>query len=168
MSRRLFALIAQALLNGAFAAVIGWFSSNPPYRHLGEGEALLKLSFSHPGQLRSECRRRSAEELQRLAPNMRQEMDCPRERSPVTVKLDLDGGTLAQAVVAPAGLSRDGPSTYYARFPIPAGEHRLAVRINDSVRAPGFNHVREETVRLVPGRILVVDFDPARGGIQFR
>jgi hypothetical protein len=138
------------------------------YRHLSEDEALLKLSFSHPGQLRGDCRRRMPEELQRLAPNMRQEMDCPRERSPVTVELHLDGTMLVRKEVRPAGVSRDGPSTYYARFAVPAGEHRLAVRIDDSARVPGFNHERDEAVRLDPGRILVVDFDPARGGILFR
>lgn len=103
-----------------------------------------------------------------MAPNMRQEMDCPRERSPLTVELSLDGAMLARETVAPAGIARDGPSTYYARFPVPAGEHRLTVRIDDSERVQGFNHVRDETVRLDPGRILVVDFDPARGGILYR
>lgn len=168
MSSRPLSFLMQALLYAAFAATIGWFSSNPPYRHLAPDQALLKLSFSHPGQLRSDCRRRSEEELQKLAPNMRQPLDCPRERSPVTVELLLDGVPLAREAVQPAGVSRDGPSTWYARFPVPAGEHRLAVRIDDSVREPGFNHQRDETVRLQPGRVLVVDFDPARGGILFR
>lgn len=168
MSSRPLSFLMQALLYAAFAATIGWFSSNPPYRHLAPDQALLKLSFSHPGQLRSDCRRRSEEELQKLAPNMRQPLDCPRERSPVTVELLLDGVTLAREAVQPAGVSRDGPSTWYARFPVPAGEHRLAVRIDDSVREPGFNHQRDETVRLQSGRVLVVDFDPAKGGILFR
>lgn len=168
MASRPVALLLQALLYAAFAAVIGTFSSAPAYRQLGEHEALLKLSFSQPGQLRSECRRRSPEELQRMAPNMRQEMDCPRERSPVTVELSLNGAILASESVKPAGVARDGSSTYYARFPVPAGEHRVTVRIDDSVRVPGFSHVREETVRLEPGRVFVVDFDTARGGILFR
>ncbi len=168
MASRPLALLLQAVLYAAFAAVVGIFSSTPTYRHLGEDEALLKLSFSQPGQLRSECRRRSTEELQRMAPNMRQEFDCPRERSPLIVELSLDGAVLAHESVQPAGVARDGPSTYYARFPVPAGEHRVAVRIDDSVRVPGFGHVREETVRLEPGRVFVVDFDPARGGILFR
>ena len=42
------------------------------------------------------------------------------------------------------------------------------MRINDSVRERGFNYVREEEVELAPGRILVVDFDPGRGGILFQ
>jgi hypothetical protein len=162
------AIVAQSVLYALFAATIGWFSFNPRYRHLEPDQALLKLSFSHPGQLREECRRRSAEELAKLPPNMRQALDCPRERSPVTVELALDGEVVTREVVEPAGLSRDGPSTLYARFVVPAGEHRLAVRIDDSVRDPGFNHVREEEVELAAGRILVVDFDPGKGGILFQ
>jgi hypothetical protein len=143
-----FAIAAQAVLYALFAATIGWFSFNPRYQHLEPEQALLKLSFSHPGQLREECRKRTAEELAKLPPNMRQALDCPRVR--------------------PAGVSRDGPSTLYARYVVPAGEHHLAVRINDSVREPGFRHVREEQVQLAPGRILVVDFDPGKGGILFQ
>ena len=168
MLSRPLAWVLQAVSYAVFAAVIGTFSSAPTYRQLGENEALLKLSFSQPGQLRSECRRRSPEELQRMAPNMRQPLDCPRERSPLAVELSLDDAILARESVRPAGIARDGSSTYYARFAVPAGEHRVSVRIDDSVRVPGFSHVREETVRFAPGRVVVVDFDPARGGILIR
>jgi hypothetical protein len=162
------ALAGQAVLYALFAATIGWFSFHPRYQHLAPDQALLKLSFSHPGQLREACRTRSAEELAKLPPNMRQPLDCPRERSPVTVELTLDGAVVARDVVPPTGVARDGPSTLYARFAVPAGEHRLAVRINDSVREPGFIYTREEAVQLAPGRILVVDFDPGKGGILFQ
>jgi hypothetical protein len=71
-------------------------------------------------------------------------------------------------VVPPAGLSKDGASTVYARFPLPAGEHRLSVKLNDSVREAGFNYTRDEQVRLVPGQIVVVDFNAEKGGIVIR
>jgi hypothetical protein len=161
-------IVGQAVLYALFAAAIGVFSTYPRYRHLPEDEALLKLSFSHPGQLKAECRKRTPEELAKLPPNMRNPMDCSRERSPVTVELALDGGVIAKRVVPPAGLSKDGPSTVYARFPVPAGEHRLTVKLNDSVREPDFNFTRDEQVRLVPGQIVVVDFNPEKGGIVIR
>ncbi len=84
-------IAGQVVLYALFAATIGFFSSYPRYRHLAHDQALLKLSFSHPGQLVSECRRRTQEELAALPPNMRNPLDCPRERSPVTVQLALDG-----------------------------------------------------------------------------
>lgn len=162
---RAFSIAGQVVLYALFALGIGFFSSYPRYRHLAQDQALLKLSFSHPGQLKVECRRRTPQELAQLPPNMRNPLDCPRERSPVTVELVLDGNLLARRDLPPAGLSRDGPSTVYARFAVPAGEHELSVRLNDSVREQGFNYTRDERVRLAPGQIVVVDFNPEKGGI---
>jgi hypothetical protein len=166
--RKLASIAGQAVLYALFGAAIGFFSTHPRYRHLPEDQALLKLSFSHPGQLKAECRRRTPEELAKLPPNMRNPLDCTRERSPVTVELALDGSVIARRVVPPAGLSKDGPSTVYARFPLPAGDHRLTVKLNDSVREPGFNFTHDEQVRLAPGQIVVVDFNPEKGGIVIR
>jgi hypothetical protein len=165
---RLASIAGQAVLYALFGAAIGFFSSHPRYRHLPEDQALLKLSFSHPGQLKAECRKRTPGELAKLPPNMRSPLECSRERSPVTVELAVDGGVIAKRVVPPAGLSKDGPSTVYARFPLPAGEHQLTVKLNDSVREPGFNFTRDERVRLAPGQIVVVDFNAEKGGIVIR
>jgi hypothetical protein len=163
--RRLASIAGQALLYAAFAACVALFSAWPPYRHLEPGQALLKLSFSHPGERVAECRRRTPEELAALPPNMRAPLDCPRERSPVSVELELDGRVLARRVVSPSGLARDGASTVYERFAVPAGAHRLEVKVDDNVRAPGPTWEREQDVQLAPGRVLVVDLDPEQGGI---
>jgi len=160
--------IGQALLYGLFALIIGYFSSSPPYRHLPADQALIKLSFSHEGKLVSECRQRSAEELAKLAPNMRTPMDCPRGRSPVSVEIDLDGTPAYRHVATPSGLSKDGASTVYHRIPVHAGEHRLAIRLNDDARTAGFNYHREETVTLKPGKVLVIDFNREAGGITLQ
>ena len=160
--------IGQALLYGLFALIIGYFSGSPSYRHLPADQALIKLSFSHEGKRVSACRQRSAEELAKLAPNMRAPMDCPRERSPVTVEIDLDGTQVYRHVAQPSGLSKDGASTVYHRLPVRAGQHRLAIRLNDDTRAPGFNYQREETVTLQPGKVLVIDFNQQAGGITLQ
>jgi hypothetical protein len=163
--RKLFAVAGQVLLYGAFAAFIGIFSVYPRYRNLEPDQALLKLSFTHAGQLAQDCRQRTSEELAKLAPNMRAPMQCTRARSPVTVELTLDGRVLAHRVQQPSGLSHDGASTLYERFTVPAGEHELSVKFNDSLRTPGYPYVREEEVELRPGQVLVVDFNPQKGGI---
>jgi hypothetical protein len=152
------ALVGQAALYAAFAALIGYFSTSPEYRHLPPDQALIKISFSHHGERVAECRKRTPEELAHMAPNMRTPLDCPRERSPVTVQLELDGKVLYTGSAPPAGLSKDGVSTLYRRFPVPAGEHLLAVKMNDNVRVQGFNFQREEKVVLKPAQILVIDF----------
>ena len=158
-------IAGQLALYAAFAAFIGVFASFPVYRHLAADEALVKLSFSHAGQLAHECRRRSPEELAKLPPNMRVALDCPRERSPVTVELALDGRLLAQRIAKPAGLAHDGAATLYERFVIPAGEHDLSVKFNDDRRVAGATYARETRVRLNPGQVLVVDFNPEKGVI---
>lgn len=155
------AWIGQVLLYALFALLIGVFSNWPTYRHLAEGQSLIKLSFSHTGKPVSECHAQSAEELAKLPPNMRAPVRCPRERSPIVVELDIDGAAVFRHTALPSGLSKDGAASVYHRFPIVSGPHRLAVRMNDDLRRTGFTHVREDSVTLKPAQILVIDFDPA-------
>ena len=92
---------------------------------------------------------------------------CPRERSPIRVKIDLDGQPLFEGSAPPAGLSKDGTSTLYRRFEVPAGEHLVSVKMNDNVRIADFNLVREEKVTLKPAQIMVIDVRKDHGGIFF-
>ena len=160
--------LGQFLLYGVFAVVIGVFSRWPDYQHLAGDQALVKLSFNHQGKPVSECQRLSAEELSKLPPNMRAPLRCPRERSPITVELDVDGVPALRHVAQPSGLSRDGASAVYHRMQVPAGTHQLAVRLKDDVRGSGFGFTREATVTLKPAQILVIDFDPEKGGITLQ
>ena len=155
----------QGMLYALFALAIGYFSTSPGYRHLAPDSALLRLSFTHAGKILADCRQRSAEELAKTPANMRQALDCPRERSPVRVRVELDGAPLYDEAFAPAGLKRDGAAAAYRRLPIPAGEHRLRVQFNDDARIAGFNFERERTVRAVPGQVVLIDFSADKGGI---
>jgi hypothetical protein len=103
-----------------------------------------------------------------LPPNMRAPLRCPREHSPITVELDVDGAPALRHVARPSGLSRDGASTVYHRMQVPAGTHQLAVRLKDDMRSSGFGFTREATVTLKPAQILVIDFDPEKGGITMQ
>lgn len=158
--------VLQAFCYAAFVAVVGYLSTSPSYVHLPPGDALLKLSLTHAGQRREACRERSAEELAKLAPNMRAQTVCPRERVPVTVEVALDGAPLFRIVAPPSGLARDGASTVYRRVEIPAGTHRIAARLADGPDG-AFNHTADKTFELAPGRVLVIDFDASKGGFVF-
>jgi hypothetical protein len=162
------AWLGQGLLYGLFALLVGVFSQWPPYRHLAEDQALIKLSFTHHGQVVSPCRQLTPAELAKLPPNMRAPMSCPRERAPVVVELDVDGLPAYRQVAAPSGLSKDGASSVYHRVQVAAGEHRIAVRMKDSPGPGGFDHTREAVVTLAPAHILVIDFDAANGGITLQ
>ncbi len=158
----------QGILYVLFAAFVGYFSTSPAYRHLEPDQGLLRLSFRHPGQFVTDCRTRSPEELAKLSPQLRAQMDCPRERSPVHVRVELNGKPLYDEVFPPAGLRRDGAAAGYHRLAIPAGEHRLRVQVNDDARIKGFNHEGERQLAVVPGQVVLIDFIPDQGGVVIR
>ena len=91
---RVVSITGQAIGYAAFCAVLAYFSTSPAYQHLPPDGALVKLSLQHAGQRKEACRERSAEELAKLAPNMRAASVCPRERVAVTVEIELDGRTI--------------------------------------------------------------------------
>jgi len=159
---------AQALLYGLFALVVGYFSTSPPYRLLADDQALLRLSLQHAGKLKADCRQRSAAELAKMSPNMRTAADCPRERSPVVVRVELDERPVIDETFAPAGLSRDGAAAGYRRLPIQAGPHSLRVRVNDDARRSDFPYERKMALDVKPGQIILIDFRPELGGILIR
>jgi len=160
------AIVGQIILYGAFASFIGFFATSPKYKQIPDDAALIKLSMSHLGG--RECRKRSAEELAALPPNMRAPLDCPRGRSDIKLQLEIDGKPVFETLMHPTGLSRDGVSTVYQRFELKAGTYRLAVKMNDNLVNPGFNHVKEAQVTLKPAQVLVVDFNPDKGGLFFQ
>ena len=129
--------------------------------------ALVKLSFSHPGQPKGECRRLTPEEIAALPANMRKPMDCPRERVSLYVELLVDGKLLFSGDLPPSGLAGDGTSTVYQKFPLMPGNHHLSVRLRDSNRAQGFDYEGESDVTLKAGQNFVIDFKKSLGGFVF-
>ena len=160
-------IAAQLALYVPLMALIGYFSTEPRFSMLGPDEALLRLSFIHAAERKEPCRERSAEELAKLAPNMRAALDCPRERAILLVELEVDGRIALRREVPPAGVQRDGNATVYHRLPLAAGRHRIVARLRDR---PGedFNFVGETTLELAPGAALLIDFSKAKGGFLFR
>lgn len=155
--------LLQALAYAAFATVIGYFSTRPAYRQLADNEAVVKLSFSHSAQLKQACRERGEAELAKLAPYMRNKLDCPRERASVAIELDMDGKPLYRIDTPPSGLRKDGAATVYRRLSIPAGRHQFRARLADGPDGL-FNYHHDAAVDLAPGQVLIVDFLSGSGG----
>lgn len=158
----------QVVLYGAFALTIGLFSQWPPYHHLAPDQALVKVSFVRVGKPVGDCRKLTDDELAKLPPNMRTPVVCPRERSPVTVQVAIDGQPMLDRSAPPSGVRHDGASAVYERVVVPAGERLIAVRLSDDVRARDKPHLREQRITLAPGQVLVIDFDAEKGGITFQ
>lgn len=157
----------QGVLYAAFVAFVGYFASAPTYQALAPGDALVRLSFSHGAQRKEPCRKRTAEELAKLPPNMRAPLDCPRERASVIVELEMDGQLLYRIVAPPTGLARDGASTVYRRLAVKAGRHDFRARLSDNASGE-FDYVAERSIDLGAGRALLIDFNAGQGGFLFR
>lgn len=158
--------LAQLVLYAPLMAILGYFSTEPRFSAVAPDQALVRVSFIHATQRKEACRERSAEELAKLAPNMRAALDCPRERSPLLVEIELDGKVVLRREVEPSGLRRDGNVAVYERMTLPAGRHRIVARLRDRPQGE-FNYVREETLELSGGRSIIIDFNAERGGFAF-
>ncbi|MBS1236060.1 MAG: hypothetical protein H6R46_855 [Proteobacteria bacterium] len=157
----------QAVAYAAFAALLAFFATAPAYHPIDPDAAMIKLSFIHVGQRKVECRKMSPDEIARLPPNMRLTLDCPRERLPVLVELELDGKLLLRRELAASGLSHDRASNIYQKFVVPPGRHVVTARLRDSARTEGFDYTRSTEVELKPRQNFVVDFHAAAGGFSF-
>ncbi len=156
-------IVLQAINFGIFMGLVGYFSIYPPFKHLGDDQAMITLAISHAGERREECRKISPEELAKLPPNMRIPMDCPRERSPITVDLALDGKAVVSNNVEPPGLYKDQGIDIFQSIKVPAGKHMLSIKMNDNVRVEGPTFTHKQDINLEPAQLLVIQFDSAAG-----
>jgi hypothetical protein len=159
-------ILGQVAFYALFIAFIGYFATSPAYTFLPQGQALIKLTFSHAGQRKQPCRERSAEELAEMPKHLRKKKDCPRERSPIDVEMTLDGKVIYSATISPSGLSHDLASPVYERIRLPAGEHRLQVSMRDDIHSEAYNYTLDRVVTMLPAQILVVDFDSENGNFS--
>jgi len=156
-------IVLQAINFGIFMGLVGFFSINPPFKHLGDDQAMITLAISHAGERREECRKISPEEMAKLPPNMRVPMDCPRERSPISVDLTLDGKAVISNSVEPPGLYKDQGIDIFQSIKVPAGKHQLSIQMNDSVRVEGPTFTHKRDIDLKPAQLLVIQFDSVAG-----
>lgn len=160
--------VGQVVLYSLFAAFIGYFAAQPSIALLPPAHGLLRLSFSHPGQFSTACRQRSAEELAKLPPQLRQPQDCARARSPVQVRIEMDGKLLIDQSFRPAGLSKDGASSGYWRTPLEVGTHQLRVQFRDDQRPGAPVYERAARVDVREGQIVLIDFKPKQDGVTIQ
>jgi hypothetical protein len=161
-------LAGQFTVLGVFAALGAMLSNAPAYRQIPDGTGVIKFSFSHQADRSKECRRRTADELAKLPPNMRRPMECPRERREIFAELAIDGSTVFSNGLPPTGFAKDGPSQVYRRFVVPSGQHTVAARMRDTPRSAGFDYEKIMDVEVAPGQSLALDFRPEQGGFVWR
>jgi hypothetical protein len=115
-----------------------------------------------------ECRKRTPEELPSCRPTCARRWIARAVAPTSSCGSNSTTSPCYETVMHPTGLSKDGISTVYKRFELKAGSYKLAVKMNDNLVNPGWNHVKEEQVTLKPARVLVIDFNPDKGGLFFQ
>lgn len=156
--------ILQIFYYTVFMVVVWYFSIKPAYHQLDDDQAVITLSFTHTTKIREACRKLTQEELSKLAPNMRLSMDCPRERSPLSLELYLDDKLATEATLQPPGFRKDQNVNIFRRIKVKEGEHMLRVWMNDDVNVKGATYEHEQKVILKPEQQLLIDFDAGSGG----
>jgi hypothetical protein len=159
--------LLQAFFYTLFMGIVWYLSTNPPYRPLDEGEAVVTVAFGHAGKIVQPCRTRSQEEMDKLPPNMRVAMDCPRERSPILVEVLLDDHVALKETFPPPGLYKDLGVEIFYTSKVPVGKHRVIARMNDDVNVEGFTHEDEAEIELTQGKILVVEYKADKNKFVF-
>lgn len=121
-ARRLGAVLLAVAITLAVAGL-----SRAPYRISGEDEALLRLSWRMRAERAGECRRPTEEELEALPPHMRNPDACVGPVRPFRLHVRLDGRTVLDERIRPAGARGDRPVYVFRQVPLEPGEHRVRI-----------------------------------------
>lgn len=165
LENKFFRYALQAVNYSVFMALIWYFSNAPSVRQLEDDEAVMTIAFSHVGEFKEPCRKRTTEELMALPPNMRAPMDCVRERSPIIIEALLDNVLIYSHTAEAPGFFKDSGVDIYHMTKVSAGNHHLQIKMDDSVRKNGFEYDFEQDVTISPAQILLVDFIKDQGFI---
>jgi hypothetical protein len=164
--------VARPLLQVAtylgFVLLVAYLSASPAYDYAAADKATIKLSLSHATNRVEPCVRLTPQQVADLPPNMRRKEQCERERLPLVVRLEIDGGRVAQIEASPSGLWSDGPASIYQRIEVDPGTHVITVSLRDSDRENGWDYTRTEEVALLPGRYFTIRFRAEAGGFIYR
>ena len=149
------------------AVVTAYFATRPSYTYFDSEKAQILVSFAHGGKAKGGCRKPTAEENAKLAPNMRRKLICSRERVDLLFEMSIDGEVVFNEMLEPTGLRSDGPSRVYKKFAVATGRHEVEFKLRDSNREEGFDYIRKAEVDLKPGQNFSVDFKASQGGFKF-
>ena len=94
---------------------------------------------------------------------MRAQVNVSRQRSPVRLRVTIDGAVVLLDSFEPRGLQNDGPSVALARLPVIAGRHLVTVALADTVDPNQWTKSWSGEVDFQENRNRVVLFDSKAG-----
>ncbi|MSU34265.1 MAG: hydrogenase iron-sulfur subunit [Pedosphaera sp.] len=159
--RRLLQIAAAIALCMGLITVI-FALSNLPYRTPHSSQPELVVSFNHSGAILN-ARKLTKEELAKRLPHMRAQVNVTRQRTPVRLRVHVNGQIVFDQSFQPKGLSKDGPSIAVVRLPVSLGPHPVRVELADTADPNVWTKQWSETVSFESNRTRVVLFDTKAG-----
>ncbi len=148
-------------------------------------QGLLRLAWRTVGEQVRLCRQRSAEELSRMLPHMRQTQDCSLRSLPYRLEVRVDGAPRIARAVASAGARGDRPLFVQEDLALEPGPHTVQISfaaVPETARDASGTAAESEalhealarahryegtlSVQGRAGRILLVELDEARQGFR--
>jgi hypothetical protein len=157
----------------AMALAIAWLS-RAPTRYARGDDALLRLSWRLDGARAEECRRRTEEELQALAPHMRTAEVCTGRILSYELNVDLDGAALVRDTIDPGGARGDRPVYVYRDVPLSSGRHAVSVEFRAMVPetfGPSelpLEYRFESELDIFPTEVALITTDPSGSALVLR
>jgi hypothetical protein len=154
----------------AFAGVLTVGAlSRAPYTADPAEYGVLRLAWRARGARVEECRRLTADELERLPPHMRQVERCEGRMLPYRLQVRVDTARALDELLQAAGARHDRPLYVYHELPLEPGTHALVVTFTREGEIPAGAREEDEgtparlaldtVVGLSPRRILLVTYD---------
>ena len=125
---RLPQLITVGVVTAAGLGILAYASAMPVAYHNAE-TARLRLSWSARPERIEVCRQLSDSEQAEREEHMRQRVECVGNFATYALTVEVDGRAIGESVLQGAGLRHDRPLYLLRDFPVPAGEHRVLVRL---------------------------------------
>jgi hypothetical protein len=159
---RVLSAVAATVLLVACAGLLG-LVSDLGYTAPGIDGSEFVVSLKHPGMASENCRDLTEEELASKPVHMRKARVCERTRSPVRLRVAIDGVTELETIIAPSGVWKDGNSVSVERIPVEVGEHRVRVAIGETADLEEWSFGEERTITFTDEARRVVVFDRVAG-----
>lgn len=153
--------IAGIGLTAACFAGLLWVS-DAPFRHPTAHEPEFVLTFRAYGDWLDDTKLSAAAQQDRPAYMRAASLQANRRRSPVVIRVEVDGVT-QEHVIHPKGLKSDGASIGVLRLPLSPGRHHVILQLTTR---PGDDAPRQTwsaEVNAEPGRLVVLAFDSTSG-----
>jgi hypothetical protein len=149
--------------------------SRAPYAASRDHGAVVRLAWRARGEEIKQCRRLTAQELERLPAHMRHPEECSISLAPYGLHVALDGVAALDEVVRARGARRDRPLYVFRELAAAPGQHRLQVtfaleqhredrgHLEKTEHATPPSVVLDTTVSLAPQQAIVVTYDDEQG-----